>query len=185
MVQLNLTRFSVTSFSIAVYRMYFRSDTEAEFATHLAIRWQLYKLHTLRLRYGCGIWRYTCTIIPHEPGSKNCSTVRSRYEMAHPTRKCYRFRDKPCECFIGTLRSPYKRPLAFYGRSEVHRRKLKRQRGFSRARSQRAVGTSYPSPSLKRANFSDFRPRRVQPLKNTRLRRTNYFRWLFSFYSGS
>lgn len=86
--------------------MYFRSDTEAEFAAHLAIGWQLYKLHTLRLRYGCGIWRYTCAVIPHEPGSKNCSTVRSRHEMARPTRKCYRFRDKPCECFIGTLHPP-------------------------------------------------------------------------------
>lgn len=53
--------------SIVVYRMYFRLDTEAEFAAHLAIGWQLYKLHTLRLRYGCGIWRYTCTVIPHEP----------------------------------------------------------------------------------------------------------------------
>lgn len=47
---------------------------------------------------------------------------------------------------------------------------------------QRWGNESYPSPLLlKRANFSDFRPCRVQPLKNTRLRRTELFPLAFQF----
>lgn len=182
MVRLNLTLFSVTSFSIACI---FDRNTEAEFAAHLAIGWQLYKLHTLRLRYGCGIWRYTRTIIPHEPGSKNCSTVRSRHEMAHPTRKCYRFRDKPRECFIGTLRSPVQTAARVLRSVRGSQKKIEAlARLFARSFATRGRNElSFPVAKM-RQFFPTFRPCRVQPLKNTRLRRTNYFRWLFNFYSG-